>query len=106
MTDILQRQRHLGTRGDIIIVEGNVVRVDYVVRGNPRRYVISTTDGEVVYEGPVLPVGWSSYVRFSAIIRWQEYSHAGQVHTLVENARDVVVIRRPPISGNAARLDG
>lgn len=87
-------QRHHGKTGDLIIVEGQVVRIDYVVRGNPRRYVIATANARVVYEGPALPVGWFGFVRFTATILSQEYTDAGEVKTLVANAGDVVVIRK------------
>ena len=88
-------QRPGGKVGDLIIVEGQVVRIDYVVRGNPRRYVISTADARVVYEGPALPVGWFGFVRFTATILSQEHTDTGEVKMLVDNARDVVVIRKP-----------
>ena len=94
----LERQRserHLNTTGDLIIVEGTVIRVDRAGWGKSRRgrYVIHTADAVVVYEGPRLLAGRRELVRFTATIQSHSYSESGQLETVVDNARDAVVIR-------------
>ena len=83
--------------GEVIIVEGEIVRVDYVGWGKSRRgrYVIDTADAPIIYEGPTILMGRLAVVRFTAIVRSHEYTDGGQLATVVENARDIVAIQKP-----------
>ena len=99
--------RHLGNIGELIIVEGEVVRVDCAGWGKSKRsrYVIHAADAVVVYEGPALMAGRRELIRFTATIR--SHRHTGQIETVVYNARDVVIIQRPSGSyGKRSRQAG
>ena len=102
-------QRQFGSIGELIIVEGEVVRVDCTGWGKSKRgrYVIFAAGALVVYDGPALLVDRSEVVRFTAIIRSHGYGNADQLETVVDDVMDVVVIQKPsdsykkppPVSG-------
>lgn len=89
--------RQISAIGRDITVEGWIMRVDYSGKGKGRRgrYVIAAADGNVIYEGPAVLVGRLGEVRFTATVRAHVYSDGGHCDTVVENVRDVMILKRP-----------
>lgn len=88
---------HIGSIGQDVTVEGWVMRVDYHGKGKGRRgrYVVAASEGNVIYDGPAVLVGRLGEVRFTATVRAHEYSATGHCDTVVDNVRDVAVLKRP-----------
>ncbi len=93
-------QAYLGSVGDDVTVTGEIVAVDYEGKGKQRRgrYVIFTDRGPVIYDGLAVLVGRLGEVRFTATVRAHGISDAGHLETVVDNARDVTVLRKPSAS--------
>ena len=90
----------LGQVGQDATIEGEVVKVDYSGKGKNRRgrYVIYASSANIIYEGPANLVGRLGEVRFTATVHQHVFSDAGHCDTIVDNARDVVILKKPSAS--------
>lgn len=93
-------QTYQGGVGDEVTITGEVARVDYEGKGKQRRgrYVLFTDKGPVIYDGPAVLAGRLGEVRFTATVKAHGVSDAGHLETVVENARDVTILRKPSAS--------
>ncbi len=92
-----QERPFIAPVGQDIVVEGDVIKVDYEGKGKARRgrYVIDTEKGTVVYEGPAILVGRFGAVRFLGTVISHEDSSGGYCDTVVGNPRDIAILKRP-----------